>query len=79
MPRETLPGEARVAATPATVTRLVGLGYEVVVETVAGAASSFSDDAYTDSGARVGRRHAAWAAEIVLHVNPLGRGGRAAA
>jgi NAD(P) transhydrogenase subunit alpha len=30
--RETKPGETRVAATPATVKQLIGLGYEVLVE-----------------------------------------------
>ena len=31
------PGETRVAATPSTVPKLIGLGYEVVVEAGAGA------------------------------------------
>ena len=30
--REALPGERRVSATPATVTQLRGLGYDVVLE-----------------------------------------------
>ncbi len=36
------PGETRVAATPATVTRLLELGYEVVVESGAGAGASLT-------------------------------------
>jgi hypothetical protein len=40
VPRETRPRETRVAATPATVVQLVKHGYDVVVETGAGAASS---------------------------------------
>ena len=32
IPRESLPGETRVAATPQTVGQLIKLGYEVVVE-----------------------------------------------
>ena len=47
IPRESLPGETRVAATPQTVGQLIKLGYEVVVESGAGAASSFSDEAFT--------------------------------
>src|SRR5689334_19842498 len=41
--RESKPGETRVAATPKTVEQLCGLGYEVVVETGAGAEASFTD------------------------------------
>ncbi len=65
--RETRDGETRVSATPATVRQLVGLGYEVVVETGAGARSSFSDEAYVDAGATVGD---AWAADVIFKVNP---------
>ncbi|WP_456600327.1 Re/Si-specific NAD(P)(+) transhydrogenase subunit alpha [Blastococcus sp. SYSU DS0616] len=69
VPRETRPRETRVAATPATVTQLVRLGYEVVVETGAGAAASFPDEAYAEAGARVGSGTEAWGAEVVLRVN----------
>ena len=48
-------GEARVAATPATVTQLRTLGYEVVVDPGAGVASSFPDAAYAEAG-RDGRQ-----------------------
>jgi NAD(P) transhydrogenase subunit alpha len=58
-----------VAATPATVTKLVELGYEIVIETGAGAASSFPDEAYVAAGARVGTADDAWQADVVLHVN----------
>jgi len=40
------PGENRVAATPTTVGKLRGLGYDVVVERGAGAASSLPDSAF---------------------------------
>ena len=39
VPRETRPGETRVAATPKTVEQIIALGYAVFVETGAGAAS----------------------------------------
>ncbi|EFL35804.1 NAD(P)(+) transhydrogenase (AB-specific), alpha subunit [Streptomyces viridochromogenes DSM 40736] len=66
VPAESTAGETRVAATPATVGRLVALGYDVVVEPGAGASSRFSDAAYEEAGARLGDP---WAAEIVLKVN----------
>ena len=69
IPRESLPGETRVAATPQTVGQLIKLGYEVVVETGAGAASSFSDAAFTEAGAGVGSADQVWAADVVLKVN----------
>ncbi|GLW72678.1 NAD(P) transhydrogenase subunit alpha [Kitasatospora phosalacinea] len=63
---ESTPGETRVAATPATVRGLLALGYDVVVEPGAGAASGFDDAAYAAAGAAVGD---AWAADVVLKVN----------
>src|SRR5829696_9505841 len=69
VPRETRPGETRVAATPVTVGKLLQLGYEVVVEGGAGAASSFPDEAYAEAGATVGTADGAWQADVVLRVN----------
>ncbi|QFQ94924.1 Re/Si-specific NAD(P)(+) transhydrogenase subunit alpha [Streptomyces phaeolivaceus] len=66
VPAESTVGETRVAATPATVGKLVTLGYDVVVEPGAGASSRFSDAAYEEAGARLGDP---WAAQIVLKVN----------
>jgi NAD(P) transhydrogenase subunit alpha len=64
------PGETRVAATPVTVAKIAALGYDVVVEAGAGAASSFPDGAYAAAGAVVVDRAAAWAADLVLKVAP---------
>ncbi len=64
--KEAQPGETRVAATPETVGRLLGLGYEVVVEQGAGLGSDFSDRAYFEAGARIGT---ATSADVVLGVN----------
>jgi NAD(P) transhydrogenase subunit alpha len=66
--RESRPGETRVAATPSTVTQLLKLGYDVVVEAGAGAASSFTDSAYAEAGATIGN---ALDADIVFGVNAL--------
>jgi proton-translocating NAD(P)+ transhydrogenase subunit alpha len=68
-PKESLPGETRIAATPQTVGQLIKLGYEVVVETGAGATSSFSDEAFTEAGADVASAEQVWAADVVLKVN----------
>ncbi|WNF00355.1 Re/Si-specific NAD(P)(+) transhydrogenase subunit alpha [Streptomyces luomodiensis] len=65
--KESLPGETRVAATPATVAQLAKLGYQVVVEPGAGETSSFSDAAYVATGAAMGDP---LAADIVFGVNP---------
>lgn len=63
-------GENRVAATPATVAKILALGYDVAVEAGAGAASSFPDSAYADAGATVTDGDTAWSSPIVLKVNP---------
>ncbi|MWB97395.1 Re/Si-specific NAD(P)(+) transhydrogenase subunit alpha, partial [Agromyces seonyuensis] len=63
-------GEARVAATPTTVKQLLGLGYEVLVETGAGAQASFADDAYAAAGATIGSTVEAFGSDVVLKVNP---------
>ncbi len=63
---ESAAGETRVAATPSTVRGILALGYEVVVESGAGTASGFTDDAYTAVGASVAD---AWTADVVLKVN----------
>ena len=49
--KEVFPGECRVSATPETARRLIEkLGFEVLVETGAGEAASFSDEAYRQAG-----------------------------
>src|SRR5580704_12167896 len=45
--------EARVAATPETVKRLIGLGLTVAVETGAGAATSVPDAEFAAAGAEI--------------------------
>jgi NAD(P) transhydrogenase subunit alpha len=69
IPRESRPRETRVAATPATVGQLIRLGYDVVVESGAGTASSFPDEEYAEAGADVGTAGEAWQADVVLRVN----------
>jgi len=72
IPTEVRPGERRVAATPETANRLSKLGFEVLVQSGAGAAASFDDTSYRAVGATVvdGAR-ALWSlADIVLKVQP---------
>ena len=69
VPRETRARETRVAATPKTVEQLVGLGYDVAVESGAGERASFSDEAYAAAGARVVTAEEAWGSPIVHQVN----------
>jgi len=66
---ESIPGETRVAATPATVRQLIALGYEVSVESGAGVASSFADDAYVEAGATIGSTSDVWKCDVVFKVN----------
>ena len=55
IPKETLNGESRVAASPEIVGKLIGLGFKVTVESGAGLASSFTDDAYKQAGATIAK------------------------
>ncbi len=69
IPLETLKGETRVAATPKTVAQLTKLGHSVIVETGAGAKSSYPDGEYEAAGATIGDRSQTWAAPIVAKIN----------
>ena len=68
VPRETVPGERRVALVPEAVGKLTKAGTEVVVESGAGTGSGHSDEAYRAAGATVGDRAAAFAADLVVKV-----------
>ncbi|QKO23568.1 Re/Si-specific NAD(P)(+) transhydrogenase subunit alpha [Rhodoferax sp. BAB1] len=70
VPRETFPGEKRVATVPEVVEKLIKLGFTVAVESGAGDAANFSDDSYRAAGAEIINGAAAlWAAaDIVFKV-----------
>ena len=72
VPRETFPLEKRVATVPDVVEKLVKLGFTVAIESGAGEAANFSDDAYRAAGAEILPDAASlWAAsDIVLKVRP---------
>ena len=59
IPRETFPGERRVATVPDVVEKLIKLGFEVAIETKAGEEADFSDQDYKAAGASVSRTAAA--------------------
>ena len=46
VPRETAPGERRVALVPESCKKLIQAGYEIVIESTAGEAAGFADAAY---------------------------------
>jgi len=53
VPRETFPGEKRVATVPEVVSKLAKLGFGVIVQSGAGAGASIGDDAYAAAGATI--------------------------
>ena len=53
VPRETQPGERRVALVPDIVARLAATGFDVSIERDAGTAASFRDADYEQAGARI--------------------------
>lgn len=52
-PRELTLGEARVSMTPESAQQLQKLGYECILETGAGTAAGFTDDAYRAAGVTI--------------------------
>jgi len=70
IPRERRDGERRVAATPETVKKLVGLGQTVVVETGAGLGASIPDSQFVEAGAQIApdAKSALGDADLVLKV-----------
>ncbi|WP_142830876.1 alanine dehydrogenase [Planococcus soli] len=69
IPKEIKNNENRVAITPAGVDAFVRAGHQVIIETSAGLGSSFTDEDYIATGAKiVGSAQEAWAAEMVMKV-----------
>ncbi len=70
VPREIFPGEKRVATVPDVVTKLVKLGFSVVVEQGAGDLADLSDADYVQAGATIAPNAAAlWSgSDIVFKV-----------
>jgi alanine dehydrogenase len=69
VPKETKPGEQRVALVPAGARALAEAGHGVLVETGAGSGSGIADEEYRQAGADLVDAEEAWgAAELVLKV-----------
>ncbi|MEW6633889.1 MAG: Re/Si-specific NAD(P)(+) transhydrogenase subunit alpha [Pseudomonadota bacterium] len=68
IPREVDANEPRVAASPETVKRLAGLGFDVIVEKGAGLASRITDQDFAGAGAAIGSAGDAAKADVVLKV-----------
>ena len=70
IPKEIRPGEHRVAISPEAIKKLTGLGFEVTVETGAGAGSCVTDEQYREAGAGIAPDVAAalGAADLVFKV-----------
>ncbi|PRD42762.1 NAD(P)(+) transhydrogenase (Re/Si-specific) subunit alpha [Phyllobacterium phragmitis] len=68
IPRETDPAEPRVAASPETVKKFIGLGFSVVVEKGAGTLSRIPDSEFEAAGAKMGIAGDAKSADVILRV-----------
>ena len=53
VPKESYPGERRVALVPMVIPNLVKAGFEVLVETAAGAEAGYPDTLYVEKGAQM--------------------------
>lgn len=71
IPKERRADERRVAASPETVKKMIGLGLEVTVEAGAGLSASITDAAYSEAGATIAKtaKDTLAAAQIVLKVS----------
>lgn len=72
IPRETFPGERRVALVPRACDALGKLGASVIVEQSAGVEAGFLDEQYATRGARSATRREVFQADVILQVRSLG-------
>src|SRR5690606_12255471 len=73
VPKETFPGERRVATIPATVPLLTKAGLHVVLEAGAGEAAGFPDGEYEKRVARIAAdRNEVFGCDIVVQVGAFG-------
>ena len=72
VPRETFPGERRVALVPRSCEALGKLGASVIVEQSAGAEAGSPDEQYSSRGARLASRSEVFQADIIAQVRSLG-------
>jgi H+-translocating NAD(P) transhydrogenase subunit alpha len=71
VPKETAPGEHRVALVPEVVGKLKAKGLDVLVQSGAGADALLTDEAFTAAGAEISAdASAVWACDVVLAIAP---------
>jgi NAD(P) transhydrogenase subunit alpha len=72
IPKETVSGETRIAVIPSMISTLTKMEHEVLVEKDAGAGASFSDQQYTDAGAKIAgsAKDLYQSSDIILKVQP---------
>ena len=70
VPKETAPGETRVALVPEVVAKLVQKGLDVAVQEGAGEAALLPDQEFADAGAQVADEPGAWGADVVVKISP---------
>jgi H+-translocating NAD(P) transhydrogenase subunit alpha len=68
IPTETRPGEARVASTPEVAKKLISAGFELAVESGAGARAGYPDADFQSAGARLADRAAVYDSDLLLKV-----------
>src|SRR5271157_4728397 len=74
VPKEGFPGERRVALVPVVVPNLIKAGFQVLVETGAGASAGYPDADYVGKGAKLAASHAEvfQTADIIVQVLSYG-------
>ncbi len=74
VPKETFPGERRVAAVPASVSALIKAGCKVLIESEAGMKAGFPDEEYSAQGAELvsDRSEVFSKADVILQVRAAG-------
>jgi len=70
--KETDAGETRVAIVPKSISKLMSLGFEVMVETNAGVSAAFTDADYINAGASIvaGAKEAIDQSDVIVKINP---------
>ena len=68
VPKETAPGETRVALVPEIIRKLTAKDFEVVLESGAGESSMLSDAIYEEAGATISDD--VWSSDVVVKVAP---------
>lgn len=69
IPKESMAGETRVAATPESVKKLRTAGCSVVIENGAGLGAHFTDKAYQDAGAEIVDHARALSSDVVFKIH----------